>query len=219
MPLVIDQTDLTETLARLVQINSINPTLIAGGAGEREIADFLTTKMSQMGLDVSRYEPESGRVSVVGLLKGQGQGRSLMLNAHVDTVGVEGMADPFSGTVRAGKLYGRGAYDMKGSLAACLAAAKALIEADITLNGDLLIAAVADEEYASLGTADLVNHYQVDGAIVTEPTQMNICLAHKGFIWLEVETLGRAAHGSRFDLGIDANMRMGRFFDPSRICN
>jgi acetylornithine deacetylase len=134
-----------------------------------------------------------------------------MLNAHVDTVGIDGMAEPFAGAIRGGRLYGRGAYDMKGSLAACLAAAQALVDGGAALEGDLLIAAVADEEYASLGTVDLLKHYQVDGAIVTEPTGMDICLAHKGFIWLNVETFGRAAHGSRFDLGIDANMRMGRF--------
>jgi acetylornithine deacetylase len=100
---------------------------------------------------------------------------------------------------------------MKGSLAASMAAVKALVDAGVTLGGDVLVAAVADEEYASIGTADLVQRYRVDGAIVTEPTHLDICLAHKGFIWLAVETIGRAAHGSRFDLGIDANMRMGRF--------
>ncbi len=99
---------------------------------------------------------------------------------------------------------------MKGSLAACMTAAKAIVDADITLSGDLFVAAVADEEYASLGTADLIRQYELDAAIVTEPTELQLCLAHKGFIWLEVETIGRAAHGSRFDLGIDANMRMGR---------
>jgi acetylornithine deacetylase len=134
-----------------------------------------------------------------------------MLNGHIDTVGVAGMPDPFTAAVRQGKLYGRGAYDMKGSVAAGLTAVKALVEAGVSLNGDLLLAAVADEEYASLGTADLVKRYKLDGAIVTEPTQMQLCLAHKGFIWLEVETEGRAAHGSRFAEGLDANMRMGRF--------
>jgi acetylornithine deacetylase len=118
--------------------------------------------------------------------------------------------DPFSAEIRGGRLYGRGAYDMKGGLAACLAAVKALGEAGEELAGDLLVAAVADEEHASLGTADLIERYPVDGAIVTEPTGLEICLAHKGFVWLRVETVGRAAHGSRPDLGIDANVRMGR---------
>jgi acetylornithine deacetylase len=134
-----------------------------------------------------------------------------MLNAHYDTVGVEGMPEPFSGAVRDGRVYGRGSYDMKGSLAAQIGAAKALVDAGVTLKGDLLIAAVADEEVASIGTADLVKRYHVDGAIVTEPTALRICLAHKGFVWIEVETHGRAAHGSKFELGIDANMQMGRF--------
>jgi acetylornithine deacetylase len=209
--LTIDRQYLIETLTKLVRINSINPTLTPGGAGEAEIAAYLTGVLGDLGLEVATYEPETGRVNVVGTLKGGGGGRSLMLNAHTDTVGIEGMVEPFSAAIRDGKLYGRGAYDMKGSLAAGIAAVKALVESGETLNGDVVLAAVADEEYASLGTADLIKHCHVDGAIVTEATELNICLAHRGFIWLEVETIGRAAHGSRFDLGIDANMRMGRF--------
>jgi acetylornithine deacetylase len=134
-----------------------------------------------------------------------------MLNAHCDTVDVAGMPEPFSGAIRDGKLYGRGAFDMKGSLAACMAAAKALVDSKTQLRGDVLVAAVADEEYGSLGTSDLIKHIKVDGAIVTEPTALNVCLAHKGYLWIEVEITGRAAHGSKFDLGIDANMKMGAF--------
>jgi len=100
---------------------------------------------------------------------------------------------------------------MKGSLAACLASVKALVDGKVPLTGDLVLAAVADEEYASLGTAEVVCHAPVTAAIVTEPTELDLCIAHKGFVWLEVETLGRAAHGSRYFEGIDANMRMGRF--------
>jgi acetylornithine deacetylase len=100
---------------------------------------------------------------------------------------------------------------MKGSLAACLAAAKALVDANVALRGDLVLAAVADEEYASLGTTEVARRVPVQAAIVTEPTELDLCIAHKGFVWLEVETRGRAAHGSRFFEGIDANMRMGRF--------
>lgn len=211
MSVTIDRDYLVNTLAGLVGINSINPSLVSGGAGEAEIAGYVARAFQELGLEVALHEPEAGRPSVVGIWRGQGGGRSLMLNAHVDTVGVAGMAEPFAGVVRDGKLYGRGAYDMKGSLAASLAAVKGLVDAGVTLGGDVLIAAVADEEYASLGTADLVGRYRVDGAIVTEPTHLDICLAHKGFVWLAVETVGRAAHGSRFDLGIDANMRMGRF--------
>lgn len=211
MDLTIDRDYLITTLTDLVRINSINPSLIDGGAGEAEVAAYIAQALTDMGLDVTELEPEPGRPSVVGALKGQGSGRSLMLNAHIDTVGVEGMTEPFSADIRAGKLYGRGAYDMKGSLAACMAALKTLKDAGLTLAGDVLLAAVADEEYASIGMVEVLKHYTTDAAIVTEPTEMDICLAHKGFMWLEVETIGRAAHGSRFDLGVDANMRMGRF--------
>ncbi|MDX1612678.1 MAG: ArgE/DapE family deacylase [Candidatus Promineifilaceae bacterium] len=207
----IDRDFVLQTLTALVQTNSINPTLVPGSPGEAEIAVLTATTMEAIGLEATVHEPVPGRPSVVGRLGGQGGRRTLMLNAHYDTVGVENMDAPFAATVRDGKLFGRGAYDMKGSLAACLAAAKALIDSGVQLGGDLLIAAVADEEYASLGTADLLERYAADAAIVTEPTELEICVAHKGFIWLAVETWGRAAHGSRFDLGVDANMRMGRF--------
>jgi len=211
----IDRDYVRETLVRLVQINSVNPTLVPGAPGEREIAGFIAASLTGLGLKTAIFEPEPGRLSVVGRLEGSGGGRSLMLNAHCDTVDVAGMAEPFSGAIRGGKLYGRGAFDMKGSLAACMAAAKALTKA--RLRGDVLLAAVADEEYGSLGTSDLIEHVKVDGAIVTEPTALNVCLAHKGYMWIEVEITGRAAHGSKFDLGIDANMKMGAFLHELAI--
>lgn len=207
----IDRDYLFRTLADLIRINSINPTLAAGGAGEAEIGTYVAGALGKMGLEVRKLEPEPGRVSVLGTLKSTGGGRSLMFNAHYDTVGVEGMDDPFSAAVRDGKMFGRGSYDMKGSLAAQIAAVKAIADSGKKLRGDVLIAAVADEEYGSLGTMEVIKHIKTDAAIVTEPTAVQICLAHKGYLWIEVETTGRAAHGSRFEQGIDANMRMGRF--------
>lgn len=208
--LTIDRDYLIKTLTDMVHINSVNLSLVPSGRGETEIAAYIAQALRGLNLEIALHEADHSRVSAVGILKGQGQGRSLMLNGHTDTVGVEGMADPFSAKIHDGKMYGRGTYDMKGSIAASMAAVKALIDAGVSLGGDVMIAAVADEEYGSLGTADIIKRYNVDGAIVTEPTEMNISLAHKGFIWLEVETIGRAAHGSRFQDGIDANMRMGR---------
>lgn len=207
----VDEAFLVATLADLVGINSINPSLVPGAPGEAAIADHVASVMASLGLEVATHEAAPGRISVVGRLAGTGGGRSLMLNAHLDTVGVEAMADPFAAIVRDGRLYGRGAYDMKGSLAACLTALKALRDEGTPLAGDVYLAAVADEEHASLGTADVLTRYRVDGAIVTEPTELALCLAHKGFAWIDVETRGRAAHGSRFNEGIDANLRMGRF--------
>ncbi|MGD8277287.1 MAG: ArgE/DapE family deacylase [Gemmatimonadota bacterium] len=206
----VDTALITDTLRTLVRINSVNPALDPGGPGEAEIAAWLAARLRALGLKVAVHEPAAGRPSVVGRLRGRGGGRSLMLNAHTDTVGVTGMADPFAATIRDGRLYGRGAYDMKGSLAACIGAAEALVRGGIRLQGDLLLAAVADEEHASLGTCDVARRYTVDGAIVTEPTGLDLCVAHKGFAWFEVVTRGRAAHGSRPELGIDANVRMGR---------
>jgi acetylornithine deacetylase len=213
----IDRAYLRQTLVRLVQINSVNPSLVPGAPGEREIAQFVAESLASFGLQTEIFEPEPGRTSVVGRLVGSGGGRSLMLNAHCDTVDVAGMAEPFSGAIRDGKLYGRGSFDMKGSLAACMAAAKALTDAGADLRGDVLVAAVADEEYGSLGTRDLLTRLKVDGAIVTEPTALNVCLAHKGYLWIEVQLTGRAAHGSKFELGIDANLKMGAFLNELAI--
>jgi acetylornithine deacetylase len=207
----IDHSYTLDTLARLVQINSVNPTLAPGAPGESEIAAFIAGSLRACGLAAEIHEPEPGRCSVVGRLAGTGGGHSLMLNAHCDTVDVRGMAEPFSGAIRDGKLYGRGAFDMKGSLAACMSAAKALKDAGVQLRGDVVVAAVADEEYGSLGTRDLIGRVKVDAAIVTEPTALEVCLAHKGYLWIEVVVEGRAAHGSKFELGIDANMKMGLF--------
>lgn len=207
----IDREYLIGACQQLVRINSVNPLLVPGAPGEGEIARWIEGAFRQLGLETTRHEPVPGRPTVVGRLRGQGGGRSLMLNAHVDTVGIDGMIEPFSGRLADGRVYGRGSFDMKGSLAASLAAAKALRDAGASLRGDLVLAAVADEEYGSLGTMDLVTHTRTDAAIVTEPTANRICLAHKGYLWLAVETVGRAAHGSRFAEGVDANLRMGRF--------
>ena len=208
----VDEAYLIQTVQDLVRINSINPTLTPTGKGEAEIGTYVLKQLKALGLDVTLSEIAPGRVNAVGVLKGSGGGRSLLLNAHMDTVGVEGMTiDPFGGELRDGRIYGRGVQDMKASLAAMMAAAKALVDAGITLRGDLLITGVADEEYASIGTEALVKEFKADAAIVTEPSEMLIARAHRGFIWFDVETIGRAAHGSRYTEGIDANMRMGRF--------
>jgi len=208
--LSIDQPYLAATLRDLVRINSVNPILDPAAPGEREIAEYVGRAMGAIGCEVHYHEPQPGRVSVVARLRGTKPGRSLMLNAHIDTVDVGGMDEPFSGGIREGRLYGRGSFDMKGGLAAMMAAVKSLADAGCPHGGEVLLAGVADEEYASLGTEDLVGRYRPDGAIVTEPTALDICLAHKGFAWISVTTHGKAAHGSRFDLGIDANMKMGR---------
>jgi acetylornithine deacetylase len=159
------------------------------------------------GLEAHLVEPVSGRPSVVVVARGSGGGKSLMLNGHIDTVGVAGMADPFSARIEGNRLYGRGAYDMKGAVTACLwTAAQAKTHG---LRGDVLVTCVADEEVSSLGTRTVLDAWHADAAIVTEPTALDVCVAHKGFVWLEVEVHGRAAHGSRPNLGVDAIAKAG----------
>jgi len=193
-------------VSALVAIDSVNPDLVPGGAGEAEIAEFVAAWLGEAGLDVEVDEAAPGRPSVVAVARGTGGGASLMLNAHMDTVGVEGMERPFEPVVRDGRLYGRGAYDMKASLAACMLAARRL--ASEGLPGDVIVAAVADEEYASIGMQSVLASRRTDHAIVTEPTGLRVCVAHKGFVWAEIETEGRAAHGSRPAEGVDAITRM-----------
>lgn len=206
----VDFDRMVRTLGELVRINSINPAFSGGTTDERQVAAYVRDAMEALGMETAVHEPEPGRASVVGRLRGTGGGRSLMLYAHHDTVGIEGMPDPWSAEVRDGRMYGRGAYDMKCGLAASLAAVRAIVDSGARLAGDLMIVSVADEEEASAGMAEVLRHHTADAAVVTEPTELAMVVAHKGFCWMEVETEGRAAHGSRWEEGIDANLRMGR---------
>lgn len=199
--------DTTNLLRDLVAIDSVNPSLVADAAGEQHIARFVAAWLEQAGLEVQVDQVAPGRPNVIGIARGRGGGRSLLLNAHLDTVGVAGMEQPHTPVIRRNRLYGRGAYDMKGGLAAAMVAAAAAKQHG--LRGDVLIAAVVDEEYGSIGTEALVQRHQADAAIVTEPTHLQVCVAHKGFQWLEITTHGTAAHGSRPALGVDAIAKMG----------
>src|SRR5438067_5042844 len=200
--------EITNLLQQLVSINSINPDLVADGPGEGEIAGFVANWLTKADLEVEIDEPKPGRPNVIGIVRGTGGGRSLLLNAHMDTVGVAGMERPHEPSIIGGHLYGRGAYDMKAGLASIMYAAANARK--LNLHGDVIVTAVSDEEYASIGTSSVVKRCRADAAIVTEPTELDIYIAHKGFAWLEVETMGTAAHGSRPDLGVDAIVKMGK---------
>ena len=195
-------------LRELVAIDSVNPTLVPGAAGEAQIAGAIATWLRTLGLDVTIQEAAAGRPNVIGILDGRAPGRSLMFCGHVDTVGVDGMAAPFDPVQRDGRLYGRGSQDMKGGVAAMLDAVRVLAGRGLS-RGRVLVAAVVDEEYASIGADALVRDWTADAAVVTEPTDLQIGIGHKGFAWFEIETRGRAAHGSRPKEGIDAIMHMG----------
>jgi acetylornithine deacetylase/succinyl-diaminopimelate desuccinylase family protein len=196
-------------LEQLVARDSVNPSLVPGASGEGNVAAFIAEHMRTVGLDVELQQVEAGRPNVIGVLEGRTAGRSLMFCGHTDTVGVEGMTDPWRPRQQNGRLYGRGAQDMKGGLAAMIDAARMLAN-DGFASGRLIVAAVIDEEFASLGADALVRRWTADAAVVTEPTDLAIGVGHKGFAWLEIETRGRAAHGSRPTDGRDAIFRMGR---------
>jgi len=197
-----------ELLERLIGIDSVNPALVEGAAGEGAIADFVAAWGAARGLDVTRLEPVGGRPSVVLVARGSGGGESLMLNAHLDTVGVDGMEAPFRPRLDGGRLYGRGALDMKAGLAAAMTALEAAARLD--LRGDVLLAAVADEEHASIGTEAVLERFGAGAAIVTEPSNLELHLAHRGFAVVELETLGLASHTSQPERGVNAVAHMGR---------
>src|SRR5207237_1602193 len=164
-------------LKDLVAIDSVNPSLVPGAAGEARIAEAIVAHLRQIGLDVELQEVAPGRSNVVGLLEARGRGRSLMFCGHMDTVGVDGMEAPFEPVEREGRVYGRGAQDMKGGLAAMIDAARVVAQ-DGLAKGRLIVAAVVDEEYASLGADALVTRWRADGAVVTEPTEPEIGAGH-----------------------------------------
>ena len=192
----------------LVQIDSRNPGLVAGAPAEAEVARALAAVLESWGFRVSLQEVIAGRPNVVARI-GKAGGRSLMFNGHLDVVGVEGMTHaPFSATTLDGRLFGRGATDMKGGVAAMCCAAWRASKAG--LDGEIVVAAVVDEEWQSAGTRGLIDGgVRADACIVTEPTRLAIAPAHKGFTWTEVSFTGRAAHGSRYDVGVDAIRHAG----------
>jgi acetylornithine deacetylase len=208
MSLVVDP---TITLLRdLVAIDSVNPSLVPGARGEADVARRIALELHSIGLEVEISEVAPGRPNVVGVLDGRAPGRALMFCGHIDTVGVGGMEKPFDPVERDGKLYGRGAQDMKGGVAAMIGAARIIAAGGGLASGRLVIAAVIDEEHASLGAEALVTKWRADAGVVTEPTDLDVAVAHKGFQWVDIEVRGRAAHGSRPLEGRDAIFRMGR---------
>jgi acetylornithine deacetylase len=194
-------------LSRLVRINSVNPTL-SGGPGEAELAKFVLTYLQELDLATEIQPLAPGRANVIARIPGDSPKDSLLLNCHLDTVGVEGMVDPFSLRQEQDKLYGRGAYDMKGSAAIMLLLADFFSRHSPPL--DIWLTFVADEEDKSTGMEYLVDTWLLKasppplGAIFLEPTEEQLGVSHKGFNWYELEIIGKAAHGSRPEEGIDA---------------
>ena len=199
--------DLAELTSALVAIDSVNPALVPGGAGEGEIARYVGDWARAAGLETELLEVTPGRPSTLVQARGSGGGATLLLCGHLDTVNVDGMTDPHRPRMEGDLLHGRGAYDMKAGVAAALVACREA--ASLGLAGDVVVAAVADEEHASLGVQEALEAVEADAAVVTEPTGLAVAIAHKGFVWAEIEVSGRAAHGSQPELGVDAIVKSG----------
>ncbi len=212
VPLDVRISDSVGLTQALVKIDSTNPGLSkAGGAGEKAMAEYITAWLEHRNIESHWLEDTPGRPSVIGIVRGSGAGKSIMLNGHLDTVTTAGYeGDPLSGHIKDGAMYGRGVMDMKAGLAASLVA---LTRAkDASLCGDVIFAGVADEENLSLGTEEILRAgWTADGAFVVEPSLLNIIIAHKGFVWFEVDIFGRASHGSQYEIGIDAILKAGHF--------
>lgn len=205
----LSKTAVLAVLQELIRTPSVNPTLVPDeGDGEGAIAKLAKEWLTASGIKSWLEEAAPGRPNVVAEV-GNGNGPTLVFCAHLDTVGTTGMTiPPFEPNVEGTRVYGRGSYDMKGSAAAVMSAASELGASDFP--GRVLIALVADEEYASLGAQDFVRRHKADACVLTEPSEGRLVLAHKGFVWAEIVTTGRAAHGSRWDLGVSAIGKMGR---------
>lgn len=199
--------DVVDLLHALVSIDSVNPLLAPGHPGEVAIAQFITSWARDNGLHTQRIDTSTRRPSVLISNSSVSTGPTLLLCGHIDTVGVEGVKDPFEPRLSGDRLYGRGSYDMKAGLAAALIACRESARAGVT--GRVLVAAVCDEESASTGIQEVLRTVTADAAIVTEPTELAVAVAHKGFVWTEITVTGTAAHGSRPHLGVDAILKTG----------
>ena len=196
--------DVLALTGQLVGIDSVNPSLVAGAAGEHAIAGYVRDWSLGCGLDAQIVLGPDSRPNVIVRGGRGGGGRTLLLCGHLDTVGHATSSVPL---VDGGRLYGRGSYDMKAGLAAALVACREAAAAGI--RGQVLVAAVADEEHSSTGVQAVLPHLTADAAVVTEPTELEVAVAHKGFVWTEIEVIGRAAHGSRPHLGVNAITHAG----------
>ena len=210
----ISKDEVISVLKDLVSIGSVNPD-IEKGHGEIDVAKYIAEYCEKAGLKVETQDVADGRFNVIATLKGSQPGKTLMLNGHMDTVGIRNMSiDPFKPFIENGRFHGRGASDMKGSIAAMMVASKALSESGASMKGNLVISTVAGEEYDNAGTKKMIDDPRyariADAVIVGEPTSLTLAIAHKGFALTEFTIRGRASHGSVPEAGIDAIEKTAR---------
>ncbi len=200
--------DVTQLLATLVATPSVNPSLEEGASGEAALARLGAEWLERAGLKCELSEVLPGRPNLIARLEGARPGPTLMWNAHLDTVGVHGMAGPFEPRVEGGRMHGRGSADTKAGLAAMMHAAARLARRP-DFAGSLVLCGVVDEEYLSAGTEATAGAIAADACVVAEDTALDLLTAHQGFGWYRIETIGRAAHGMHPEIGVDAIAHMG----------
>ena len=202
------QDQLIHCLTRLVQINSVNPDLSTTGQGEREIAEYIHRHFQLLEIPSEIHTVIDDRCNTTAVLTGEARDRILLLNGHIDTVGIEGMDDPFTLKKVGDRLYGRGTYDMLAGCAIQMGLANYFSQHPCPIT--LVFTFVADEENLSIGMEHLVEHFipalpvKPFLGIFLEPTEEHIGISHKGFAWFEIEIKGLAAHGSRPEQGVNA---------------
>ena len=199
-----------DLLSTLVRIESVTPWLIETGKGECAQAEYLAQWLSDTSLEVTLEEVQDGRPNLLVRLRGSGDGPTLCINAHADTVGYGNWPErALEPVIEGDRMIGLGAADDKAGCVSALLAVRALAENNVQLNGDVLVACVIDEEGVSIGTEHLVANHAMDYAIVIEPTGLPIAITeHQGFGWIDIIVHGKAAHGSAADAGIDAIVHM-----------
>lgn len=209
----VDQKNIVNRLKEMVSIKSENPFKSDPRPGfrEREIGEYYMEQMHELGLDVSHRVVVPGRPNVFGRLKGSGNGKTLMLSGHLDTVPTEGYAKAYDVNLSEGKVYGRGSCDMKAGLAAYLEVVRIIKDAGINLQGDLILCGVADEEYLMIGSKEIgANGPRADQGIIGEPSDLAICPANKGQLSTFIRTYGKAVHSSIPENGVNAIRHMAQ---------
>lgn len=205
----VDFDELVHLTKKLVSIPSHAET----EGKEKGVVNYVIDYLDEVGCETSLQKIGRDRGNVIGVLKGSGSGKSLMLNGHMDTVPPSGMKEPLNAEIEDDKLFGRGTCDMKGALAAMMVVMKTISKRDITLEGDLIFAATVEEETGALGMDRLMEDppFDADYCITGEPTSLDIGVAHKGIEWIQVTTIGSAAHGSTPHQGDNAISKMANF--------
>jgi acetylornithine deacetylase len=202
--------DVVALTAMLVGIDSVSPSLVPGAAGEAAVVARVAARLVRSGFAV-RKVGSAGRPSIIAIREGSRPGRTIVLNGHLDTVGVEDMAEPFAARVVGDRMTGRGTSDMKGGVAGLIIAAEALARADAP--GRIIIALVADEEDGSIGTTEVLAELRgerMDVCLIAEPTWLDLAVAHRGYSLVRVTITGRSAHSSQPGEAIDVMPAMVR---------